>query len=78
MKQLAQTVLPFKVEATEEPLTANAGLALFGEFIRGLGLNRRLAAEMHQLGSARGDAASAFVTPLVLVHRWRTVAGRPA
>ncbi len=31
MKELAQTVLPFKVEATEEQLTANAGLALFGE-----------------------------------------------
>ncbi len=38
MKKLAQTVLPFKVEGTDELLTANAGLALFGEFIRGIGL----------------------------------------
>ncbi|MBK8387628.1 MAG: IS1380 family transposase [Candidatus Accumulibacter sp.] len=66
MKKLAQTVLPFKVEATEEQLTANAGLALFGEFIRGLGLNRWLATEMPP-GSARGYAANAFVTPLVLM-----------
>ena len=28
MSTLTQTVLPFKVEATEEMLTANAGLAL--------------------------------------------------
>lgn len=32
MGTLAQTVLPFKVEATEELLTANAGLVLSGEF----------------------------------------------
>ena len=67
MRNLAQTVLPFKVEATEELLTANAGLTLFGEFIRGLGLNRWLATEMPKPGSARGYEASAFVTPLVLM-----------
>ena len=67
MKRRAQTVLPFRVEATEEQLTANAGLALFGEFLRGLGLHRWLASEMPKPGSARGYAANAFVTPLVLM-----------
>ncbi len=67
MKKLAQTVLPFKVEATEDLLTANAGLALFGEFIRGIGLNCWLAAEMPKPGSARGYEANAFVPPLVLM-----------
>ncbi len=38
MGTLAQTVLPFKLEATDEVLTANARLALFGEFVKGLGL----------------------------------------
>ena len=42
MAKQAQTVLPFRVEATDELLTANAGLALFGEFVRGLGLERWL------------------------------------
>ena len=51
MGTLAQTVLPFKLEATEELLTANAGLALFGEFMRGLGLSRWLAQEMPKPGS---------------------------
>lgn len=67
MGTLAQTVLPFKLEATEELLTANAGLALFGEFVRGLGFSRWLAQEMPKPGSGRGYAADAYVTPLVLM-----------
>lgn len=63
----AQTVLPFKLEATEERLTANAGLALFGEFIRWLGLGRRLTQEMPKPGSGRGYEANAYVTPLPLL-----------
>lgn len=68
MTRMAQTVLPFKVEATEELLTANAGLALFGEFVRGLGLNRWLAQEMPKPGSGRGFAAEVYVTPLILIE----------
>ena len=36
----AGVVLPFKIEVTDETLTANAGLVLFGEFIYGLGFKR--------------------------------------
>ena len=67
MGTLAQTVLPFKLEATEEMLTANAGLALFGEFVRGLGLSRWLSQEMPKPGSGRGYEADVYVTPLVLM-----------
>lgn len=67
MGTLTQTVLPFKVEATEEMLTANAGLALFGEFMQGLGLQRWLAQEMPQPGSGRGYKAGVYVKPLVLM-----------
>lgn len=67
MGTLTQTVLPFKVEATEEMLTANAGLALFGEFTQGLGLHRWLAQEMPLPGSGRGYKAVAYVKPLVLM-----------
>jgi len=67
MGTLAQTVLPFKLEATEEMLTANAGLALFGEFMRGLGLHRWLAQEMPKPGSGRGYEADTYVTPLALM-----------
>jgi len=45
MGALAQAVLPFKIEATKEVLTANTGLALLGEFVRRLGRsNQRIAA----------------------------------
>jgi hypothetical protein len=67
MGTLAQTVLPFKLEATEEMLTANAGLALFGEFARGLGLSRWLAQEMPKPGSGRGYEADLYIAPLVLM-----------
>jgi len=67
MGTLTQTVLPFNVEATEEMLTANAGLALFGEFTQGLSLHRWLAQEMPPPGSRRGYEAGTFVSPLVLM-----------
>lgn len=62
MGTLTQTVLPFKVEATEELLTANAGLALFGEFAQGLGLHRWIAQKMPLPGSRRGYEAAAYVS----------------
>ena len=67
MGTLAQTVLPFKLEATEEELTANAGLVLFGEFVHGLGFSRWLGQEMPKPGSGRGYEAQAYVTPLDLM-----------
>ena len=67
MRTLIQTVLPFKVEATEEMLMANAGLALFGEFARGLGLRRWIEQEMPLPGSRRGYEAGAYIEPLVLM-----------
>jgi hypothetical protein len=48
MVTLAQTVPSFKVAATEERLTANAGLVLLGELMRGLGFERWLLQEMLQ------------------------------
>ncbi len=56
MATLAQTVLPFKLETTDELLTANAGRVLFGEFVCRLGPNRWLAQEMPKSGSGRGHA----------------------
>ena len=67
MGTLTQTVLPFKIEATEELLTANAGLMLFGEFTQGLGLTRWLTQEMPKPGSGRGYEAVSYVTPLILM-----------
>lgn len=47
-------MLPFRIEATKELLTANAAPLLFGEFLVGLGLNRRLGTETrHSLNETR-------------------------
>ena len=67
MSNMAQTVLSFKLKATKELLTANAGLALFGEFIRGQGFYRWIEATMPAPGSGRGYAASTYLSPLVLM-----------
>lgn len=67
MRALAQMVLSFKVEAADEPLTANAGLVLFGEFIQGLGFNRWLQQEIPKPGSGHSYQAATYVTPLVLM-----------
>ena len=64
MGTLAQTVRTSKLETTDEMLTANAGLALFGEFVQGLGFSRWLAQEMPKPGSGRGYEASPYVKPL--------------
>jgi hypothetical protein len=34
----SQTVLPFKLAATDEALTAHGGLALVGEYVRAMGI----------------------------------------
>ena len=36
MRKMARTVLPFKLAATEAPMTAQSGLVFHGEFIQSL------------------------------------------
>jgi hypothetical protein len=37
-----QTVLPFKLESTDDTITSQAGLVLFGEFLQSLGLKKKI------------------------------------
>ena len=67
MKKMARTVLPFKLAATEEPMTAQSGLVLHGEFIQGVGFHRWLEQEMPKPGSKRGYGAIPHVLPFVLM-----------
>ena len=64
---IKQTVLPFKLEETNDLITAHAGLALFGEFAVGLGLLDALDKQMPAPGSAAGYRASEHVMPLILM-----------
>ena len=62
-----QTVLGFKLERTEAPLTAHGGLALLAEFNHGLGVCGLADRYLPGPGSNRGYAPSVFVDRLILM-----------
>ena len=62
-----QTVLPFKLAATDESLTAHSGVALVGEYLRGMGVAGLIDHELPRPGSAVGYKPSAHVLPLILM-----------
>jgi hypothetical protein len=64
---IKQTVLPFKLEKTNDLITSHAGLALLGEFAVGLGLPDALDRELPVPGSGAGYRASEHVLPLILM-----------
>jgi len=51
---MPQTVLPFKLEPTDEQLTAHDGLVLFGEFLQAMNVPRQLNAALPEPGSRIG------------------------
>ena len=63
---IPQTVLPFKLAATDESLTAHAGLALFGEYLGACGMASLINQELPAPGSAKGYKPSEFVLPMLL------------
>ena len=62
-----QTVFPFKLEATDDMMTAQAGLVVFGEFLRSLNLAREIDRAFGKPGSGAGYRASSSVLPLLLM-----------
>src|SRR3989304_1365702 len=64
---IRQTVLPFKLERTDEALTAHGGLALLAEYTHALGLRALAERYLPGPGSNRGYAPSAFVETVVLL-----------
>ena len=64
---IRQTILDFKIERTEERLTAHGGLALLAEYNHGMGLQQLSDQHLPAPGSNRGYAPSAFVESLVLL-----------
>ncbi len=64
---LKQTVLPFKLETTNDTLTSQAGLVLFGEFLYSLNLKKEIDRAFGMPGSGAGYPASSYVLPLLLM-----------
>ena len=71
MNKLQQTLLPIKLEASQEKLTSLAGLIVVEELAQAKGLWARVDELFPQPGSGRGYRASAYVKPLV----WMLQAG---
>lgn len=62
-----QSILPFKIERTEEPLIARAGLVLPYEMAKALKLPWMIDQELSSPRSGHGYKPSQFVMPLVLM-----------
>jgi hypothetical protein len=62
-----QTVLPFKLAATDESLTAHGGLALVAEYLLAMGIRELIDHELPRPRSTAGYEPSAHVLPLVLM-----------
>ena len=64
---MAQKVLPFKLETTNDVITPHAGLAVFGEFIHATDVINQINRELPAPGSNRGYLPALFVVPLLLM-----------
>lgn len=64
---IRQTIFGFKLEKTDETLTAHGGLAFFGEYNRGMGLRELVNKHLPAPGSNRGYAPSTYVESIVLM-----------
>ena len=64
---IQQTVLPFKLEITNDLLTSQGGLCLFGEYALGTGVLKALDNHLPAPGSSVGYKASEYIFPLLLM-----------
>ncbi|EQD23894.1 MAG: hypothetical protein D084_Lepto4C00679G0001 [Leptospirillum sp. Group IV 'UBA BS'] len=55
------TVLPFKLEATDDRITAHAGLVLLGEFLKSIRFSAAIDRAFPVPGSGAGYGASSYV-----------------
>ena len=64
---IRQTVLPFKLERTEEKVTARSGLVLYAEFMKAIGLEELVDRHMPRAESGRGFKAICYIRPLSMM-----------
>ena len=64
---IQQTLFPFKLEMTEDKLTSKAGLSIFAEYNRAMGLTELADKYLSAPNSNRGFNPSVFINSLVLL-----------
>lgn len=67
MKNISSPLLPFKLTSTDDKITPNAGLGLFGEFLYSQGISVLLDANIKGFKSNHSYKPSEFVVPLFLM-----------
>ena len=67
MKNISSPLLPFKLTSTDDKITPNAGLGLFGEFLYSQGISALLDAKIKGFKSNHSYKPSEFVVPLFLM-----------
>lgn len=64
---MTQTVLSFKLETTDERLTPRAGVAIFGEYLKGIGLEAFCEHDLPLSTHHRAYTPFTFIYPLILM-----------
>ena len=64
---IQQTVLPFKVEKTDDTITPHSGLALLGEFVKGTKVLETIDAHLPEPGSSVGYKPSEYIFSVILM-----------
>lgn len=67
MKNISSPLLSFKLTSTDDKITPNAGLGLFGEFLYSQGIPALLDANIKGFKSNHSYKPSEFVVPLFLM-----------
>ncbi len=66
-KMIQQSVMPFKLERTEERITARSGLTLYAEWMRAMDIEGLVSLHMIRPGSGHGYGAIDYVGPLSMM-----------
>jgi len=64
---MTQTILNFKLEPTNEKLTARAGVAILGEYLKGMNLEKLCNTNLPKAKRNNGYSAFEFIFPLILM-----------
>lgn len=67
MKNISSPLLPFKLAATDDKITPNAGLGLFGEFLYSQRLSQLIDENVRGFNSNHSYKPSGYVVPLLLM-----------
>ena len=64
---MTKNVLNFKLEFSEEEITPYAGLGIYGEMYKGIGLDKEVERIFPEPGSGNGIKANEYIEPLVMM-----------